>query len=203
MWWEVKSRAILSATSLALIFVSEFRLSKGVGEKTSDTSSARQLRFACRNPTVRATFLARQSSPLPRRIAIPGKPRRFRSVCVHLSNLSELLKVRGGQGDGDPLQVGTTCEVFQAFIIKTKVCSQFYLENRTHISLRTRILTNSEFYMWPTTYNQPGTSLLTPGTPVVAAQAWPPNTGLNTNHNSVLCDIMMIPLVRDASPVFG
>ena len=42
--------------------------------------------------------------------------------------LSELLQVRGGQGDGDPLQVGTTCEVFQAFIIKTKVCSQLKIE---------------------------------------------------------------------------
>ena len=92
-----------------------------------------------------------------------------------------MLKVRGGQGDGDPLQVGATCEVFQAFIIKTKAFSQFYSKNRTQISLRTRILTISEYYMWPTTCNQLGTSLLTPGTPVVAARVWPPNTGLNSS----------------------
>ena len=110
----------------------------------------------------------------------PGNPGDSDQFVFIYPILSELLKVRGGQGDDDPLQVGTTCEVFQAFIIKTKVCSQFYLENRTHISLRTRILTNSEFYMWPTTYNQPGTSLITSGTPVAAAQAWPPNTGLNS-----------------------
>ena len=77
---------------------------------------------------------------------------------------------RRGQGDDDPLQVGTPSTVFQAFIIKTEVCSQFYSENETHISLRARILTNSEFYMWPTTYYQPGTFLITSDTPVAAAQ---------------------------------
>ena len=67
----------------------------GSRRETSDTSSARQLRFAYRNPTVRATFLARQSSPLPRRLAIPGKPRRFQISFVFIYPLSELLKVRG------------------------------------------------------------------------------------------------------------
>ena len=47
--------------------------------------------------------------------------------------------------------------------------------------------------MWPTTCNQPCTSLLTPGAPVVAARVWPRNTGLNINHNGRLCSIMMIP----------
>ena len=36
-----------------------------------------------------------------------------------------------GQGDDDPLQVGTPMEFFQVFMIKTKACSQFYLENET------------------------------------------------------------------------
>ena len=40
--------------------------------------------------------------------------------------------------------------------------------------------------MWPTKYNQPGTSLLTPGTPVVAARVWPRNTGLNTRGGGII-----------------
>ena len=46
-------------------------------------------------PNCPCHFLARQSPPLPRKNAIPGKTRRFRSVCVQLSNLSELLQIRG------------------------------------------------------------------------------------------------------------
>ena len=122
-------------------------------------------------PNCPCHFLARQSPPLPLKNAIPGKTRRFRSVCVQLFSYVRIVTNQRSHGDDDPLQVCTTCEVFQAFIIKTEVCSQFYLENRTHISLRTRILTNSEFYMWPTTYYQAGTFLITSDTPVAAAQA--------------------------------
>ena len=109
----------------------------------------------------------------------PENPEIQISSCSFIQFVRIVINQRG-QGDDDPLQVGTPCAVFQVFIIKTEVRSQFYLENGTHISLRTRILTNSEFYMWPTTYYQPGTFLITSDTPVAAAQAWPPNTGLNT-----------------------
>ena len=61
----------------------------------------------------------------------PGNPGDSDQFVFIYPILSELLKVRGGQGDDDPLQVGTPMEFFQAFMIKTKACSQFYLENET------------------------------------------------------------------------
>ena len=61
-------------------------------------------------------------------------------------------------------------EFFQAFMIKTKACSQFYLENETQLSLRAKILTNSEFTCGQLHILSRAPSLNTSDTPVAAAQ---------------------------------
>ena len=71
-------------------------------------------------------------------------------------------------------------EFFQAFIIKTKACSQFYLENETQLSLRAKILTNSEFTCGQLHILSRAPSLNTSDTPVAAAQPGLKH-GLDTN----------------------
>ena len=60
-------------------------------------------------------------------------------------------------------------EFFQAFMIKTKACSQFYLENETQLSLRAKILTNSEFTCGQLHILSRAPSLNTSDAPVAAA----------------------------------
>ena len=94
-----KSRAIFSATSPALIFLSQFRLSKGVGEITSDNSLARHPSSDLLVATQLSVPLFSETYPhhCHAELRYPGTPGDSVQFCGYWSVLSELLYIRGAR----------------------------------------------------------------------------------------------------------